>query len=241
MCDDALDQAIRQLDKQQMLELLAGTSLAGEDEAEFSGKYQAQMEALADRYAAGLVRQQPLPSQKRRKPLRRLAVVVAAFFLSAVALAATANAFGFQFLNAIWNHKTGHVTFSIDNAVEDELLYEGVIPYEWDDIYLPTYMIEGYSIVMDETKKGDFFYKVTFTNGTNKLVYRQLDLEKTVTGVDIQDASVEREKIGALEGYLFQKDDRCQVSWQNDQYYFELIGYEEKEEMLRVARSFVSR
>ena len=247
--DDQLDQILEKMDRESAFELLCGKRITEEEveKVQFSERYQHKMEQLANRYAAGEFKQESLEEPDEEKPRRRLAprrriaAMLAVCFVGVIAFAVTADAFSFNFLKEIWNFITGHVAFTTESNIADDVLYEGKIPYEWDDLYLPTYMTEGFEIDEDGIEKSINSYRIIFIRNSDKITFKQSPLDEFNAFVDTEDADIEKEKIGMVDGFIIQKNGRCQISWQNNEFYFQLVGPLDKEEMLKIASSVAPR
>lgn len=55
--------------------------------------------------------------------------------------------------------------------------------------------------------------------------------------VDTEDAKVTYIQINSYEGVLIEKDNGVSIIWYNDEYLFDLSGYESKSEMIKIAES----
>ena len=110
------------------------------------------------------------------------------------------------------------------------------IPSDWENVYIPVYVPEGYKILKAQSLVTAKI--IHYSNEKKRLiVFKQYIGKNTNIRVDTEDASVSKVTISGFEGLLTEKEGSISIVWHNDDMAFSLIGNADKKELIKMAES----
>jgi hypothetical protein len=143
-----------------------------------------------------------------------------------------------KLLNMILRVEDEYTSIKLEKNKNGNVLNNSIY-INWENAYAPTYMPDGYSIHnISNTGNMRFIEYLNESSDMNDkpIVFMQMPVEANGI-VDTEDAKVTNIKIHDNDGIMIEKGERIIVIWHNDEYLFDLSGYEDKSEILKVAES----
>lgn len=160
-------------------------------------------------------------------------ILVASLFFVFLGTVTTTEAFRLNIVNVVMTIFDDYSKFVNDESG----MVEGAnikMPKEWEGVYYPHYIPEGYKIV--ESKQTKMSYIAYQNEVGNKLLYT-IDVYLEETYLDTENVDYECTKIDAMEGRLYKKGNKQAILFHNNEYIFHISGQLEEKELLRVAKS----
>lgn len=174
--------------------------------------------------------------QERRRHITRIgrsaAVVLLAVGCGMAVLVLSVDAFRVNMFNLV-TEITERYT-SVD-FVAQEASEQVMIPEEWQQVYLPVFVPEGYQVA-DTMSVGDMrilFYRNEFGD--------EIQFSQSPTGgsfqLDTEDATTQQVFIGQKEGLLVEKEGLRTLLWYDHVHTFYLIGNIDEETIIQMAEN----
>ncbi|MEN1761875.1 DUF4367 domain-containing protein [Anoxynatronum sibiricum] len=196
--------------------------------------YPPALDEWFDDYISGLKTMEK--QQKRRRYItrigRRAAMVLLAVGCGMAVLVFSVDAFRVNMFNLV-TEITERYT-SVD-FVAQEASEQVMIPEEWQQVYLPAFVPEGYQVA-DTMSVGDMrilFYRNEFGD--------EIQFSQSPTGgsfqLDTEDAATQQVFIGQKEGLLVEKEGLRTLLWYDHVHTFYLIGNIDEETIIQMAES----
>lgn len=143
-----------------------------------------------------------------------------------------------KLLNMILRVEDEYTSIKLENNKNGNVLKNSIY-INWENAYAPTYIPEGYQI-HNISNSGSMKF-IEYLNESNNMISQPIVFMQMPTDskgvVDTEDAKVTNIKIQDYDGIIIEKNKRVTIIWHNDEYLFDLSGYEDKSEMLKMAES----
>lgn len=122
--------------------------------------------------------------------------------------------------------------------LRETLFVPVVVPEEWEGMYYPTYIPDGYSVIKVISSNSHSVASYTTAEGAN---FSFMECrENTSINYDTEDAEIEERRIHGMPAKLSVKNGTINLTWANDDSYFVLNYNGGKDEAMKIADS-VSR
>jgi hypothetical protein len=110
------------------------------------------------------------------------------------------EAYRAKFFNMVTEIRDRYIQFAFVEKYNDNTVAN--IAKNWQDVYLPTYMPDGFELV-DMQKSKSNYYIISYKNKSNVNIYfNQFSIATYTFAVDSEDANVEKVKIKEKEAYF---------------------------------------
>lgn len=168
------------------------------------------------------------------KVFPKVAAIFCAAFISFTILITSVEAFRVKVLNFIIDVSKEYTNIDVENNNSSE------IPSDWENIYIPEYVPEGFKI--STTQKLAFSKIIVYKNNVGQsIIYTQSIGGKRNIRIDTEDAATEKILINENEGLLAEKNGRITIVWHNNDACFSLISEADKNELIKMAESIKIR
>lgn len=170
--------------------------------------------------------------------LKKASVLVVLFIIISGITILSVDAARAKLLNLVLNMEEEYTSIELTNNRSGNVLGNSLY-INWENAYAPTYIPDGYTVQSISNAHNIKFieYKNVEKNSDNQpIVFIQMPTQ-TKGVVDTEDAKVTYIQINSYEGVLIEKDNLVSIIWHNDEYLFDLSGYESKSEMIKIAES----
>lgn len=160
-------------------------------------------------------------------------ILVASLFFVFLGTVTTTEAFRLNIVNMVMTVFEDYSKFINDenDRVEGANIK---MPKEWEGVYYPHYIPEGYRIVESDVSimKG-ILYQDEFEN---RIAYT-LDIYSEEAYLDTEEVDYKEVKINNMIGRLYKKENKQAILFHNNEYIFHISSDLEKEELIKVAKS----
>lgn len=127
----------------------------------------------------------------------------------------------------------GHI--DISNNISEQEYDLSEVPDNWEYIYLPQYIPNGYKVISIEP---DYFgILIEYSNDKDYIYFYQENNLNASMSIDTDHTDISDIKVGNYDGIYLLSDNRGQIMWDNREYYFSISGEISKEELLKIAES----
>lgn len=156
-----------------------------------------------------------------KRPLKKVAVIIVACFVSLVAVTMCVEAFRMKFFNFIFSGKAEYSTLT--TIEQDQEFQKSDIPAGWSHVYLPAYLPEGFHLSgVQSTRK---LLYVTYTNQQqHTIMLEQSNDAKRKMVIDTEDSVESEFDLGEKKAIANVKDGENVLLWENDDYSFYLTS-----------------
>lgn len=170
--------------------------------------------------------------------LRKVSVFVLISFVVFGLTIVNVDAARTKLLNMILKIEDEYTPIELQNNKNGNVLNNSIY-INWENAYAPTYIPNGYTI-HNISNSGSMrfieYHNKSSDMDNQTIVYMQMPVESRGV-VDTEDAKVTNIKIHGSDGIVIEKDELVSVIWHNDDFLFDLSGYEAKSEILKIAES----
>lgn len=114
------------------------------------------------------------------------------------------------------------------------------IPSDWHDVYVPTYVPDGFEVVNAEDV--GLIKIIDYKNSKGETItFDESPIESDKTEVDTENAYVEKVEVNGNEGLLIEKKGYTTLVWHNNDDVFYLRAQLDKSEVFKMAESVKSK
>lgn len=169
--------------------------------------------------------------------LPKIAAIFFVVILSSAIFVVSVESLRIKVLNYIIEVQEEYTSIRIKDIPIDniETTYPGV-PTEWENVYIPTYIPEGFKIEKAESLA--VIKMIQYSNDDGQLIiFNQSTNEKMDLRVDTENAKSEKININGFEGLIVEKNGLITIAWYNNDFSFYLKSQIDKNELVKMAES----
>lgn len=176
--------------------------------------------------------------RERRSPFMKSFVLqskrAAVFLLASALIAFTAimsvEALRVRFFRMVQEIYEKYSTISYEPVGENSVASQTFVEYE------PTYIPDGFQLVRERVYSHS--KHMTFRNSqSGGFLFMQSFLDVATVDFDTEHVSLEPIQINGMDGYYLPNPSLKSIFWDDGVYYFEVSGYLDKKELLKIAES----
>jgi hypothetical protein len=170
--------------------------------------------------------------------LKKISVLISIFVIIFGITIVNVDAARIKLLNLILDVEKEYTSIKLTNNKKGNVLGNSLY-INWINSYAPTYIPNGYTV-----------YNISNDNNMKFIEYRNMDKNlndepivfiqmptESKGNVDTENAKVVNIQIHGYDGILIEKNNFISIIWHNDEYLFDLSGYESKVQMIKIAES----
>jgi len=174
--------------------------------------------------------------ENTQKIFPKVAVFVVVTFTCMTIFVMNVEALRLRALNFIVDETKKYTSIEIKEDLDILENNSNTIPPDWEGLYAPTYIPEGFRIVqaqnLPETSR------IIYSNDIKQtIIFDQSSNEKTNFRIDTENAKTSKIMINGFGGLLIEKDNLVIIVWYNDEVSFTLTGKIDINELLEIAES----
>lgn len=172
---------------------------------------------------------------------KKIAACVAVVLILNTILLIGVQAYRVQFLNMCIDVKDDFTTFFFEDKVDNEAIGLSQIPSDWKDVYLLTYVPDGF-LITGVSDSGDIKRIILSNEVTKQIINFSYSPTKNSTfSVDTEEANTRKIDILGNAGYISEKsiagEKRTSIVFKNDTLVFSLIVPFDQKTSVRIAEN----
>lgn len=171
----------------------------------------------------------------------KVSVVFFTVFISFIILLTSVQAVRVKFLNFIIQIEKEFTSIDLKEKKADNSLKDvSGLPMEWENVYIPEYIPEGYKISKAESLVSTKI--IHYSNEKNQIiVFTQYHNENTNLRIDTENAKIDKVVINGFDGLLVEKNGTFTIAWHNNDSTFSLMSNVDKSILIKMAESIKLR
>ncbi|WP_130861091.1 DUF4367 domain-containing protein [Bacilliculturomica massiliensis] len=177
--------------------------------------------------------------RQRARSLTRVAVILlACVLIGGFVLTVTVDAFRIKLMDILLQDHGEYVDVNIveSGSLPPEVL--AMIPEDWDELYFPGWLPEGYELVEVDGKDEhrDFIFQ---SDKTGYLSFSYDSSEERHIMADSEDSEMTQIQIGRSEAACLEKEGRVMLIWEQNGFCYDLLVQESKENAVKIGENIV--
>jgi len=175
------------------------------------------------------------------KLFSKVSAVFFVVFISFTVLLTNVQAVRVKFFNFLIQIEKEFTSIDLKDRKEDNYTRDvSDLPMEWENVYIPEFIPEGYQISKVESLVNTKI--IHYSNEENQIIiFTQYQDENTNLRIDTENAKFDKVDINGFEGLLVEKNGMFTVAWHNNDSAFSLMSNADKGILIKMAESIKLR